>query len=1382
MTKTTLLLTALLLTTAPLFSQTEKSATPLSPAHPLTRSPAAIRAVVIGISDYQDPAIPDLKYAHRDAEAFAKYLQSPAGGSLPPENIKLLTNEKATMAAVAAELDWLVELSKDGDRAIIYFSGHGDVEAKTARQPGFLLTYDSPPKIYIAGAYPLFYLQLIIETLSNEKNVQTLVITDACRAGKLAGSEIGGTQATAANLAKQYANEIKILSCQPNEFSLEGEQWGGGRGAFSFNLIEGLVGLADKNANGAVNLLEIENYLEAVVPEETAPQSQIPMAVGSKGTNIANVDAAVLAKLKDLKAKQLPTLAAIESKGFEETLLAHADSSVQEKYDAFLTALESKNLLDGSAGQASADALYRELIQEESLAPLHSFMTRRLATVLQDDAQQAINAYLLANPTELEKRWKGDSSYSQYPRYLGRAAELLGAQHYMHNYLLAKKLYFEGLNQRLLTDQGTPNSSYRDAIHKQEEALRLESRAAFLYNELGVLHTRLTSSEKAIDYYQKAIQMAPEWGLPYVNLCLEYFYNNDMKNAVETGDKALELMPDYPQLYNLMGWVNANFGEFWDKRSWKRSGVELKSDFNYDYDNLGTLMQRQSKFAKVIQLLQKAVGLDSSFAAAHGNLGHIYLQVNSLKAAEFHLKKSIQLDSTKAMVYVVMGDVLYALSKFDEAEIAFKKAIELVPQSPYWLNDMGNMYRAWGKIEKALETFRKAMELEPHFVFPYGNSAFIFMNLGNFRKAEWNWLLAVNANPDYPEAYSGLGYYYEKANRFEDAEWMYLKAIELFPDFQEAKDYLFRFYRERGLYKKALEVWATDAPDDPWHLEVLGEISLLTKQYDEAEAWFHKALAIRPNEINLYSTISWFYWMHGDYAKAQRYAEKAFSAMKETDDNFSDLHWHQGWMFLDQGRLPDAIAALENAIKKYPQQERFYEAQFYFNFISGKYREAAAALEKYPQNISDAKAMKEALSHVESKEYAAAISLLESYYQSALSFNIQYFLTWLYTQSGNYEKAMRWFKDLPNSHFSFQLIQQDAGLANLRQTREYQSLMRRRFPEKYEDLDTFEFAEPAVYYPENCVLLANFYQSIGEQDRARRLYEKAISLKTDTLTSEQALRVAEAYLKLGKLEEAEAVCPAEVEPEISEGLLEAGKLFYLLGKTEAATAHFEKYIAGAQNVWAPVKVAMFYAGHAEFEPADKLFQLALEQAPKDSLKRFSIGPSVLDANLVYWQMACMYYFSSKKQQAFEYLESAQLLNPNELVTNGMIALLHYFDQPETAKPYFDAISEYMPLFGATWDCLESMRNNNFEQADACRQNLSKQPYSVLSDMVKYKYLQMKIRQGKTAEALELFEAILRKDAFVNYQLYKTDIALDPIRDTEGFKALMRRYFPEKAMH
>ena len=36
------------------------------------------------------------------------------------------------------------DLQQEGDRAIIYFSGHGDVETQTMFQMGYLLTWDSP--------------------------------------------------------------------------------------------------------------------------------------------------------------------------------------------------------------------------------------------------------------------------------------------------------------------------------------------------------------------------------------------------------------------------------------------------------------------------------------------------------------------------------------------------------------------------------------------------------------------------------------------------------------------------------------------------------------------------------------------------------------------------------------------------------------------------------------------------------------------------------------------------------------------------------------------------------------------------------------------------------------------------------------------------------------------------------------------------------------------------------------------------------------------------------------------------------------------------------------------------------------------------------------
>ncbi len=93
MKRSTSLFAALLLT-ATLTAQTEKPASaetsagkgvvPISPPHEATaRVAPATRAVVVGISDYQDPAIPDLRFPDCDAEAFAAWLRSPAGERLP---------------------------------------------------------------------------------------------------------------------------------------------------------------------------------------------------------------------------------------------------------------------------------------------------------------------------------------------------------------------------------------------------------------------------------------------------------------------------------------------------------------------------------------------------------------------------------------------------------------------------------------------------------------------------------------------------------------------------------------------------------------------------------------------------------------------------------------------------------------------------------------------------------------------------------------------------------------------------------------------------------------------------------------------------------------------------------------------------------------------------------------------------------------------------------------------------------------------------------------------------------------------------------------------------------------------------------------------------
>jgi uncharacterized caspase-like protein len=492
------------------------------------------KALVIGISNYQDEGIADLKYADRDASEFAAYLKTKSGGGLQTEQIKLLTNEAATTAQIYSALDWLIETCGPDDQALIYFSGHGDVETKTVRQQGFLLAYDTPKTNYMIGAVRLSDLNGYLESIVQERKARVIVITDACRSGNLAGGREGAS-ATAAALSSQFQNQVKIMSCQPNELSLEGEQWGGGRGVFSYHLIDGLTGLADTNKDSTVTLMELERYLGNTVPTET-DQQQFPFTVGMKTTKLAQVDMQEMLALMAKRA-QPAQFAPIAPKGLLEDLLAQADTSVQALYEEFLAAVEDQYFLpsdhrEGRKPGRSASQLYDQLVKEESLRPVHSLMKRNFAAALQDESQRAINAYLRADQAELAKRWNNEiDRYKTNPVYLSKAASLLGEGHVLHNQLKAKQYYFDGLIKRLEGAQKGDTVMLNEALALEFKALELDSGAAYVYNEVGLILDEKreiynTKGEekfnsilfkKQLMYYEVATKHAPKWVQPYQN-------------------------------------------------------------------------------------------------------------------------------------------------------------------------------------------------------------------------------------------------------------------------------------------------------------------------------------------------------------------------------------------------------------------------------------------------------------------------------------------------------------------------------------------------------------------------------------------------------------------------------------------------------------------------------------------------------------------------------------------------------------------------------------------------------------------------------------------------------------------------------------------------
>ncbi|MCB9082167.1 MAG: caspase family protein [Lewinellaceae bacterium] len=656
------------------------------------------RAVIVGISDYAN--ISDLRFADRDAKEFAAFLQSPAGGNIPAADIKLMVNEQATAVNMFRELTWLVQECQPGDRAIIYFSGHGDME--TISGFSYLLNYEVLPAMYpVGGAVQIDLLKRILLKLSTEKETQVMLITDACHAGKLAGSDIGGSQATIKVLSDQFNKEILILSCKADQFSVEGEQWGGGRGVFSYFLVDGLKGLADSDDNGEVTLFELKRYLEDEVYTAAKPNPQRPQILGGNDeTLLATVDVATLAAVRQRRETTTDAKAmAVRSKA--------PDTTGQELLMAFQQAIARGDLLEPV--ERSAFALYQRALKRPELQGKQPEMRSNLAGALEQEAQGAIFDYLSTDPKELRRRWDYDPRYTKYPQYLATSADLLGEDHITYNQVRAKQWYFSGLNQRLAADREPTEAAYRQALDALRKTLRFDSTAVYAYNEIGLIWWRLQQRDSAAVYLKRALETSPKWTLPMINLNGMYNDGRDYQQGAAWGAKSLALdstvaLAHYNYAVSKM-WLE----DYPEAIKHYLQVTKLDPEYHNAWYNLGYIYRILDSTAFAEKYFLEYAQREPEDGGAYNNLGLIFITLDPQRAIPY-FKKAAEVDPDYPYGFYYLGQIYMRLGDWPAGEAAMQKYIRMEPDDPDGYYDLACLFALQQKAPTALEWLEKALQ------------------------------------------------------------------------------------------------------------------------------------------------------------------------------------------------------------------------------------------------------------------------------------------------------------------------------------------------------------------------------------------------------------------------------------------------------------------------------------------------------------------------------------------------------------------------------------------------------------------------------------------------------------------------------------------------
>jgi caspase domain-containing protein len=222
-------------------------------------------ALLVGISEFQDPQWRNLRYSQKDAADLAEALKDPARGHFDQVHV-LSRPEETTRESILTALRALQqEASRPDDVVVVYFSAHGtlarDGQGELKR---YLVTHDASYRAISQTALSMDTLKAEFDKLPSRRR---LLVLATCHSGsgksllpKELEVELAGIKSGfyARPLEESSRASMVFAACDWGETAREDE--GLRNDIYTYFLIEGLNGSADRNADGAVTATEAHDY------------------------------------------------------------------------------------------------------------------------------------------------------------------------------------------------------------------------------------------------------------------------------------------------------------------------------------------------------------------------------------------------------------------------------------------------------------------------------------------------------------------------------------------------------------------------------------------------------------------------------------------------------------------------------------------------------------------------------------------------------------------------------------------------------------------------------------------------------------------------------------------------------------------------------------------------------------------------------------------------------------------------------------------------------------------------------------------------------------------------------------------------------------------
>ncbi|NJO79384.1 MAG: tetratricopeptide repeat protein [Cyanobacteria bacterium RM1_2_2] len=331
---------------------------------------------------------------------------------------------------------------------------------------------------------------------------------------------------------------------------------------------------------------------------------------------------------------------------------------------------------------------------------------------------------------------------------------------------------------------------------------------------LGNALIQMAKTEQAIDCYQRAIKLCPDFYEAFYNLAVAEISQQHWQAAKDAFQQALKLNPDHAESHYGLGKIAEQAEQLKTAATHYWKTIQLNPEFAVAYFNLGEILLKLRYWEKALPICYKAAQLNPQLSWAHHNLGYTLIKHQKWQVAFGALYRAIKLNPDFPWTYYHLGQVLLHQKHWEKAAAVFLAALQI----PHVQTDLVAIYPRLGYalrrqarqsgLKQTIQFYRQSRALKSEnrnfeFYKQLGDRLFQFKQ---FTGAVIFYSLAVLQQPNHAAIRAQVQQALTEQQRLDQEIAEHRREIQQHPDYHWLYSHLGNLLADQGELEAATEL------------------------------------------------------------------------------------------------------------------------------------------------------------------------------------------------------------------------------------------------------------------------------------------------------------------------------------------------------------------------------------------------------------------------------------------------------------------------------------------------------------------------------------------------------------------------------------------------